>query len=239
MKALLRDWPAVVGHLQEEAEGKKSGATAKGFLKVITIVRFVSLLPFLADLFAQLSRLSKAFQNNDLVVSDLPSLIQSTRKKLVMLRGGPRKGGYMEQFNAKYDEKTFTFNGVRLTQKHAGRCASDSATLLEATINHIEQRFASVIDNPVIAACSIFNPLTWPADVHEFGADSISILTLKLSRRISDVQPTSKMLTIPLRSNYKMSGKTSSTLSALPVVNLGPLRKSTTNFPLAKLASPP
>ena len=82
----------------------------------------------------------------------------------------------MEEFHAKYDEKTFTFHDVRLMQKHAGHCASDSTTLLEATINQIEHCFASVNTNDVLAACSIFYLITWPDDVDEFGTDSISIL---------------------------------------------------------------
>ena len=177
VEALLADWKAVVAHLEEEVEERTdTGAAAQGFLKTVASARFVSLLHFLADLFYYLGRLSESFQNDDLVVSHIPSLIDATTKKIGKLRKGSCKGGHLEKFKKSYNESTGVFAGVQLSMKHATRADSDAATLIEASLNHIEERFTSVRENNVIAASAILHPLTWPADLNDFGSAEISTL---------------------------------------------------------------
>ena len=115
-----------------------SGADAKGFLKTVTSLPFVKLLHFSFDIFHYLGKLSETLQKEDVVVSDTPAIIESTRKKLKRLRTGPRKNGLLQTFTTKYDVQTQLFEGTKLSQKHAGGTNSDAATILEATLNYMD-----------------------------------------------------------------------------------------------------
>ena len=166
-----------------------SGAAAKGFLKTVTSLRFVKLLHFLCDIFHYLGKLSETLQKEDVVVSDIPAIIESTRKKLKRLRKGPRINGLLQTFTTKYDVQTQLFEGTKLSQKHAGRTDSDAATILEATLNHMDERFQSVRGNRTLSAMTIFNPITWPEDLEDFGDAEIATLASAFKDHLVRVAP--------------------------------------------------
>ena len=89
------------------------------------------------------------------MVSDIPSLIDETTKKIGKLRKGSCKGGHLEKFKKSYNESTGVFAGVQLSMKHATHTDSDAATLVEATLNHIEEHFTSVRENDITATSAI------------------------------------------------------------------------------------
>ena len=103
-------------HIEEESEERtEGGATAQGYLKMVASTRFVSLLHFLSYLFVYLSRLSESFQNDNLVVSDIPSLVNAISRKIAKLRKRPRQGGNLQKFKEDFEESSSKFEGIKLS----------------------------------------------------------------------------------------------------------------------------
>lgn len=182
---LLTDWLAIVADLsKEEAEATDGGATAKGLRKTVASARFLGLLHFIADLFNTLSILSKAFQSDGITISDVPGLVERTVKNVKKMRRKAKRN--VEDFQKSYNAEDGTFKGVSVSMKNASRIEADRSTLLDATINHLEDRFRSVMDDPVLSSCCIFNPLSWPDDIPDgFGHDELATLADAFGKKVS------------------------------------------------------
>ena len=75
------------------------------------------------------------------------------------MRRGPRPHSYFQRFRSNFDEDAKTFDGVPVSLKHASRIDSDTSTLLEVTLNHMDECFMSVEENVIFTSSAIFDLL--------------------------------------------------------------------------------
>ena len=108
------------------------------------------------------------------------------------MRRGPRPHSYFQRFRSNFDEDAKTFDGVPVSLKHASRIDSDTSTLLEATLNHMDECFTSVEENVIFTSSAIFDPVTWPEkpDDGDFGNEELLILKDALRLRVAQADPT-------------------------------------------------
>lgn len=82
-----------MGHLEHIAAKNSSdeSARAKGYLKEMTTANFVMMLQAMVDIFEVTSELSKVFQRDDLLVTDVYQEVEICVIKLEALKHEPRQ----------------------------------------------------------------------------------------------------------------------------------------------------
>lgn len=114
--AVKQNLGSVASHLEHDAAaGIRADDSNKvnGILTQMTSVPFLRMLHFLLDYLPIVSELSRAFQTEDVLVIQMPPLIETTLVKLAVLKAQPGKN--MKAFQARYDATTRTFGDLKLS----------------------------------------------------------------------------------------------------------------------------
>ncbi len=103
LKAMEQNYAAVVMHLENVGSGQSpdvkedDAAKAKGLLVEMQTVRFVRFLNFMIDYSTLLSECSKNLQYEDIFITCVKQMIESTTSKLLKLKIQP--GKYTQSIN--------------------------------------------------------------------------------------------------------------------------------------------
>ena len=97
---MMKMYPNLVRHLEALAASKhKHADKAKGLLPKITSVKFVKYLHYLLDFLLPCSIVSKTFQKEDILISDIPRSLNKCISSLEKLRDG--NGHFMAMFGKR------------------------------------------------------------------------------------------------------------------------------------------
>ena len=103
LKAIERNYAATLMHLDNLASGQlpdvkgEDSAKAKGLFLEMQTVRFVRFLNFMIDYSTVLSKCSENFQYEDIFITRVNQILQSTTTKLLKLKTKP--GKYTKSLN--------------------------------------------------------------------------------------------------------------------------------------------
>jgi hypothetical protein len=111
-----QNYAAVVMHLENLGSGESpdvkedDAAKAKGLLLEIKTVRFVRFLNFMIDYSTILSECSKNFQFEDIFITRVKQMIESTTSKLLKLKIKP--GKYTQSINNLLSGDGYIFHSL-------------------------------------------------------------------------------------------------------------------------------
>ena len=158
-------------------------ATKAGMLlERLTRYSYVKALAFWVDVTAQGKVVSKIFQRNGLLLSDITSGVEDSVDSIAALEGTP--GPFMTGFKQDFDPKNETLYGRELssvaTGEHAYKTMLSNTT--SSIVDHMNERFHTILKDPVLKASCVFEHLRWPsisADklaLESYGEKEISLL---------------------------------------------------------------
>ena len=145
MKAVNDNWTSTITHLEEKAASSNSSEanTAKGLLRTCRSVRFIAFLGFMCDFTTALSKLSEAFQSDDLSLSSVLDELDATLGYLEQLKSSP--GITYSQCLKDFDniEQPTTFRGLHVTCGKEGidLASHDAKALTDGAVTYIQKRF--------------------------------------------------------------------------------------------------
>ncbi|XP_070550348.1 zinc finger protein 862-like [Ptychodera flava] len=210
VKALKMNLPAVVMHLQHSDADK-----ARGYYKEVTTVNFIKHIYFMLDYLSVLATLSRAFQQEGLLVMELhvPDHIECTLIALTALKNTP--GKYMKEFTELYNPTEMEFGDVSLTGRKPGVVDftkdSDTKNMIDNTVKYIEKRFNN-LNTEQLSLLVVLDFHKWPINNEElavYGNEEIHKLVVQLESCFTDEDRQCidrewlflKMYIRPLRSN--------------------------------------
>ena len=113
MHKLKNTYTNVSRHLEAlAASNHKHSDTAKGILPKFRSVKFVKYLHFMVDFLKPCKTLSKLFQKEKVLITEIPGAIDRCLQELRSLSGG--QGESMLEFGREYNSATKMFKGVKL-----------------------------------------------------------------------------------------------------------------------------
>ena len=105
---MMKMYPNLVRHLEALAASKhKHADKARGLLPKITSVKFVKYLHYLLDFLLPRSIVSKTFQTEDILISDIPRSLNKCISSLEKLRDG--NGHFMAKFGKEFNSTSKYF----------------------------------------------------------------------------------------------------------------------------------
>eukprot|EP00732_Lithocolla_globosa_P000824 Lithocolla_globosa_v1_NODE_316_length_4526_cov_4.454403.p2 type:complete len:523 gc:universal NODE_316_length_4526_cov_4.454403:2787-4355(+) len=148
--------------------------------------RFVLFLHFMLDYHAVLKILSKCFQSNTLLISDITDDVSSSLRSLRKLkRNNFTTGAFVKQFHDNFDsdsgklacllknskapqqsetavpeEKTISL--ILLGQEQRNDVERDMEALLDETANSLTERYLDVLKHPILQTFAVFEHRHWP-----------------------------------------------------------------------------
>ncbi|KAJ8318674.1 hypothetical protein KUTeg_003765 [Tegillarca granosa] len=184
IEALQKNYPAIVTHLEHNsASGNRADDAnkAKGYLKDLRSLKFLKHLYFLLDYLPVLTNLSKQFQLEDLLIIEIPDLVEAAVLKLNALKTTP--GKFMKIFCEQYNVTERKFGDIKLSD--TGKLSpvdfktdKDIHAFLDSGINYIKQRFQH-LSEPPLSYFEIFNFHKWPlsrSDLSTYGQQDLTNL---------------------------------------------------------------
>ena len=129
----------------------------------LTRFDYVVTLAFWVDATLEGKKLSKLFQTNNLLLSEVTSGIEDSVSSIQTLDG--TSGKFMEGFTTDFDSANETLFGIELSHVADGK-STYSAMLTNVTkgvASHISNRFVTLLTVPIIKAACIFEHLRWPS----------------------------------------------------------------------------
>ena len=191
VEVLLRIWLPLVTHLhQVSISGSRvSKETTPGLLKTLKSPKFIMYLNFLNTYLKHLASLSKVFQDNQYTVETVVSKIEVVKTRLEQLCDEDKLEEVISKDRTKTDSDVYKFRGTPLTvEGHTRTTRSDSPALhvnneasevVRETLQNIDKRFESFIQDPVVASFRMFDPQNWPHDpqsLETYGEENIQLL---------------------------------------------------------------
>ncbi|XP_070550824.1 zinc finger protein 862-like [Ptychodera flava] len=178
VKAISRNLRSVVLYLQHNATAGNRADDAnrgKGFLKGITSIRFLKMMFFLLDYLPIVSDLSRAFQLEDLLITELPDKLEQTVVRLNALKSvaGNNMQFFLQNYNV--DDRKFgeiEISGQALTPEYT---VSEYTDLIDNTVNYISDRFDN-LNEPPLKQLQCLNFHNWPLgteEIYVYGNDDM------------------------------------------------------------------
>ena len=172
-KAVLRHYMVTVLQMEDSTQkNDEESAKCLGYLRTLKSIKFVEGLSFLIDVLGILAETSKAFQKDELLVSDVSVKLLEARLKLESMK--VTKGPTYTLVQTQIDEATF--KSIKLTgsplQEHTMN------TLLDDCISFKADRFAHLEQTP-FKDFVIFDHRNHPdtiADINEYGNQELDNL---------------------------------------------------------------
>ena len=158
--------------LDESGQRERLVATKAGvLLEQLTRYSYVKTLAFWVDATALGKIVSKLFQRSDLLMSDITSGIEDSVAAIAKLKKEP--GSFMKGLAKDYDATHRTLYGRELSGVAEGKEAYSMMVenVTSSIVEHMNERFYTILSDPVFKASCIFEHLRWPS----FGTDRLAL----------------------------------------------------------------
>ena len=129
----------------------------------LTRYAYVKMLAFWVDAMAEGKVVSKIFQRDGLLLSEVTSGIEDSVQSISALKGTP--GTFMAGLIKDFDPINETLYGRELSSITEGELAYKT-TLVNTTdsiADHMNERFHTILKDPVLKASCIFEHVRWPS----------------------------------------------------------------------------
>ena len=139
-------------------------ATAPGkLLERLTRYAYVKALAFWVDVTSEGKVLSKLFQRNGVLLSDVTSGVEDSISSVTALATSP--GSFMKGLSKDHDAANQTLYGTELSGCEAGEDEYKTmlANVPQSITEHLNDRFCTILDNPVLKAACCFEHARWPS----------------------------------------------------------------------------
>ena len=148
----------------------------------LTDYGYVKTLFFWADITSQGKVLSKIFQRDNVLLSDITSGVEDSEHAVGKLATTP--GRWMCAFTKDYDAARLALDGIELHSAQGGETdyQTELAECCKNVTNCLNQRFCSLLSNPVLKAAVVFEHARWPdfatarTTLEDFGSDKVTVL---------------------------------------------------------------
>jgi hypothetical protein len=148
----------------------------------LTKYRYVKSLAFWVDITLEGKVMSKLFQRDGVILSDVTSGVEDAISAIKVLASTPAK--FMKGLTADFDPQNETLFGTELSDVASGdvdykQMVSNVTSSLE---KYLSDRFASILKDPVLKAACIFEHARWPslatsrATLESYGEKEIDLL---------------------------------------------------------------
>ncbi|XP_052241384.1 zinc finger protein 862-like [Dreissena polymorpha] len=217
LRAIQQNLFATIGHLEHAASANKTeeSGKAKKLLHEMKSARFVKYLHLMMDYLEIITATSKKFQQNKLLIMEVPDIIKSTTDELTLMIEEP--GHQTSTFYDHYDPETgdFTDHGDHVMKLSGQRLTTyeednDKTTLLKQTVKYLEVRFMDFNEKP-LKCFDAFNLNKWPTNDTEFvkhGRDDIKELTQHYIDILTDTEHSSMLREWTIMKNLLRKKKT-------------------------------
>ena len=158
--------------LDESGQRERLMASKAGvLLERLTRYSYVKALAFWVDVTAQGKIVSKLFQRSDLLMSDITSGVEDSVAAIAKLKEAP--GSFMKGLAKDFDAAHETLYGRELSGMEEGKEAYSTmvANVTSSIIEHMNERFYTILSDPVFKAACIFEHVRWPS----FGTDRLGL----------------------------------------------------------------
>lgn len=151
-------------------------------LERLTRYSYVKTLAFWVDATAEGKTVSKLFQRNNLLLSDITSGVEDSVDAIMRLNMVP--GVFMQGLVKDFDSSHETLYGHELSDIVAGKVAYTLmlANTTASIVDHMNERFHSLLSNPVLKAACIFEHVRWPSyasnkhELESYGVEQINTM---------------------------------------------------------------
>ena len=148
-------------------------ARARGLLDITSNRRFLLWIHIMLDFLSVVTSVSKKFQKGNLLITEVPVIINDCIEDLTNLKTKP--GENVRTFHEKIDDENMTFSDINLRQKRGTRSTSttqmeddsgDMKSLIEKSIAYLRCRFSNH-EEPPLSYFSSFDFKMWPHDMED------------------------------------------------------------------------
>ena len=128
----------------------------------LTDYAYVAALAFWADITTLGKILSKIFQRDHVLLSDVTSGVEDSEEAMGKLATSP--GRWMLAFATDYDDTKLALDGIELHSIGPGKTqyATEMADVCSDLTAEINARFCGLLSNPVLRAAVVFEHGRWP-----------------------------------------------------------------------------
>ena len=197
LKILESNYKAMVFDLESKSYGSdETSKKARGYLQGITKPQFLFYLHFLQDYVENIKELSLIFQRNDLLVCEIPRLIEEKIASLDMLSISSDSVKRLMENLTVDEEYEIIYKEVTLSKSQGRRAINidhnpqaylkefnkNFETIIEGTKEHLINRFSNFKCDPLSHVVSVFDFKQWPksfsgsASNKAWGIDSVELL---------------------------------------------------------------
>jgi len=158
-------------------------STAPGkLLERLTRYKYVKALAFWVDVTSEGKVLSKLFQRNNLLISDVTSGVENSVSAVVNLKDTP--GTLMTALVNDFDTDNETLYGTELSDIATGEVEYKLmlGNVTTSIGEHLTARYFTILKHPVLKAACIFEHWRWPSfssarqQLEAYGEDEITLL---------------------------------------------------------------
>ena len=150
--------------LDESDERQRLLETKPGvLLERLTRYAYVKTLAFWVDATAQGKVVSKLFQKDGLLLSEVTSGVEDAVDAIDRLKVTP--GAFMDGLLEDFDDANQTLYGRELSEVTEGEDAYKQmlSNTTASIVDHMNERFHSILKDPVLRAACIFEHVRWPS----------------------------------------------------------------------------
>ena len=205
LSAVHHNWPAMIVHLEDvRSNGDKSKRDhAADLLDQLRSLTFICIMNFMMVYLTAMKELSLTMQRNDITVDHVVDKIEVVKLSLKKLKKPDKLKETISKDmstdnddgnDMKYREEKVGFSCTqnRETRGQANKEDTSSGTrnitekitkaaeqVINNSINKIDERFNSLVNNRVVQAAKIINPQNWPEDpesLEDYGDEEIECL---------------------------------------------------------------
>ena len=179
LTALLRNYQVTIAHFNDTAADRRGSANMQG--RATNIARnlensfTVGFIHLMLDFIEVLSKTSLLFVRNDVTLAAAKDGFEVTRLELKAMVAQPACK-FSEFLNTIGHDQSYQGIELRSRPNDLERLAEKQQHLAASTTGYIDERFKSLVDNPVLSAANIFDLKTWPQNntqLATYGKDQI------------------------------------------------------------------
>ena len=176
MEAFLQNYSCLITHWEDithpaRADVKDTDkAIIKGFLKRITSSSFLAFFMLYMDILADISAISKVFQQSDLSTQEVVETVKVHLASLQQLKeGSPAVRQFFDEVETTDGDGDIAdlavYRGVPLkgTLAQAKQQVNEHGrTIMTAILEKMEDRFHDFSEDPILGSAEVFDPSIWP-----------------------------------------------------------------------------
>ena len=238
-EAVDNNWLCMVVNLEHQMQTQNAERREKAeiLLNKLRTIEFVLMFNFFLCYLAIMKELSLVLQKNNVTVDQVVDKINSVSTRLKQLKGKDLEKVLMKEvteedgitsFRGEVIARTTSKRETRNTDKEnqaeeisiKQKVMETAKKIVDGTIQNIDERFGSLVDNDIIKAAAIANVHNWPSEaeaLNEYGEDEVEKLYMHfegpLKRRNIDLNR-AKVKWIELKTQVARKRKLEKTAAA-------------------------